>query len=122
MRFESFAEPESIYRVALSDGSATLWRRPSLAVETGDLMVRQVFFTSRDGTRVPMFVVHRRDIVLDGGNPTILYGYGGFDISLTPGFIPAWLPWLTRGGVYAVANLRGGGEYGADWHLSLIHI
>ncbi len=116
MRFESFAEPESIYRVALSDGSATLWRRPSLAVETGDLMVRQVFFTSRDGTRVPMFVVHRRDIVLDGGNPTILYGYGGFDISLTPGFIATWLPWLTRGGVYAVANLRGGGEYGADWH------
>ena len=116
MRFESFGEPESIYRVALEDGSATLWRRPPLAVDTGDLLARQVFFTSRDGTRVPMFVVHRRDIDLDGDNPAILYGYGGFDISLTPGFTATWLPWLTRGGVYAVANLRGGGEYGADWH------
>ena len=116
LRFESFSEPESIYRVDLLEGSTTLWRRPEVTVDTADLLARQVFFTSRDGTRVPMFLVHRRDLALDGDNPTILYGYGGFDISLTPSFTASWLPWLARGGVYAVANLRGGGEFGADWH------
>src|SRR5690606_5742158 len=78
--------------------------------------VRQVRYTSRDGTSVPMFVVHREGLPLDGDNPTILYGYGGFDISMTPAFASIWRPWLARGGVYAVANLRGGGEYGAAWH------
>ena len=116
MRFESFSEPESVYRVDLRSGTSTLWRRPGLPVATGELLSRQVFYRSADGTRVPMFLVHRQDIALDGDNPTLLYGYGGFDVSLTPGFTAAWLPWLTRGGVYAVANLRGGGEYGADWH------
>ena len=85
-------------------------------MDTHDLTVTQIFYPSRDGTPIPMFLVHRRDVELDGDNPTLLYGYGGFDISLTPSFAAAWLPWISRGGVYAVANLRGGGEFGADWH------
>jgi len=116
LRFESFAEPEGIYRVDLSDGATRLWRRPELPLDTSGLTVNQALFKSRDGTEIPMFVVHRRDIHLDGDNPTLLYGYGGFDISMTPNFAAAWLPWISRGGVYAVANLRGGGEFGADWH------
>ncbi len=116
LRFESFSEPEAIYRVNLVDGSAKLWRKPELPISTEELTVRQVFFNSADGTRVPMFLLHRHDIELDGDNPTVLYGYGGFDIALTPAFTEMWLPWVSRGGVYAIANLRGGGEYGADWH------
>ena len=116
LRFETFSEPEGIYRVDLALGSTTLWRRPELPVNTGDITVTQIFYPSKDGTRIPMFLVHRRDLELDGNNPTLLYGYGGFDISLTPAFTAAWLPWLSRGGVYAVANLRGGGEFGAAWH------
>ncbi len=116
LRFESFSEPESIYRLDFERDEQTLWRRPDLPVTTDHLTVRQVFYTSADGTRVPMFLLHATDIELDGNNPTVLYGYGGFDISLTPRFSEMWLPWVSRGGVYAVANLRGGGEYGADWH------
>jgi prolyl oligopeptidase len=116
LRFESFSEPEAIYRVDLDDASLTLWRRPELPIDTDDLVVRQVFFTSADGTRVPMFLLHAADIELDGNNPTVLYGYGGFDIAMTPAFTEMWMPWVSRGGVYAVANLRGGSEYGADWH------
>jgi prolyl oligopeptidase len=116
LRFESFSEPAGIYQVDLASGSTTLWRRPELPVDTRSLSVTQVFYASADGTRIPMFLVHRRDLELDGNNPTLLYGYGGFDISLTPSFSATWLPWLSRGGVYAVANLRGGGEFGADWH------
>jgi len=116
LRFESFSEPEAIYRVDLACGEGELWGRPALPVATDRLTVRQVFFSSADGTRVPMFLLHAADIELDGNNPTVLYGYGGFDISLTPAFTEMWLPWVSRGGVYAIANLRGGGEYGADWH------
>lgn len=116
LRFESFSEPESIYRLDLEIDEQALWRRPELPVTTDHLTVRQVFYTSADGTRVPMFLLHAADVELDGNNPTVLYGYGGFDISLTPRFSEMWLPWVSRGGVYAVANLRGGGEYGADWH------
>ncbi len=116
LRFESFTEPDSILSVDLAEGSTALWRRPELPIDTAGLVAEQVFVTSSDGTRVPMFIVHAADIDLNGDNPTVLYGYGGFDISMTPSFTASWLPWLTRGGVYAVANLRGGGEYGADWH------
>jgi prolyl oligopeptidase len=116
LRFESFSEPEGIYEVDLALGSTALWRRPELPMDTSNLTVTQMFYPSPDGTRIPMFLVHRRDLELNGDNPTLLYGYGGFDISLTPNFTAAWLPWLSRGGVYAVANLRGGGEFGADWH------
>src|SRR5439155_12467801 len=81
-----------------------------------DYETRQVFYPSKDGTRVPMFISSKKGLKLDGNNPTILYGYGGFAISLTPGFSPANLVWMEMGGVYAVPNLRGGGEYGEDWH------
>ena len=120
LRFETFSEPAAIYRVDLTTGGTALWRRPELRGElaSGDaaMIVRQVRYRSADGTEVPMFLVHREDLVLDGTNPTVLYGYGGFDISLTPSFLTTWRPWLVRGGVYAIANLRGGGELGADWH------
>jgi prolyl oligopeptidase len=120
LRFETFSEPAAIYRVDLAAGRTALWRRPELRAEPSSsavpVVVKQVRYTSADGTAVPMFLVHREDIALDGENPTILYGYGGFDISMTPSFLSAWRPWLARGGVYAIANLRGGGEFGADWH------
>lgn len=118
LRFENFAEPASLHRVDLTTGQSSLWRRTELqsAGTEPSLVVEQVTYASRDGTQVPMFVVRRADLQLDGANPTVLYGYGGFDISLTPAFLAAWRPWLLRGGVYAIANLRGGGERGADWH------
>ena len=116
LSFESFSEPEGIYRVDLDEAATELWRKPALPVETDDLVVEQIFYTSADGTRVPMFLLHAEGLELDGDNPTLLYGYGGFDISMTPSFTEIALPWVSRGGVYAVANLRGGGEYGADWH------
>jgi len=116
LSFETFSAPRAIYRVDLDARRTTPWRQPELGIETPDVTVRQVRYRSYDGTEVPMFLVHRTGLELDGDNPTILYGYGGFDISMTPEFLAAWQPWLSRGGVYAIANLRGGGEYGADWH------
>jgi prolyl oligopeptidase len=118
LRFENFAEPPSLHRVDLTTRRAELWQRTELAAAADDpeLVVKQIEYRSADGTRVPMFLVHRADLELDGTNPAILYGYGGFDISMTPAFLTAWRPWLTRGGVYAIANLRGGGERGAAWH------
>jgi prolyl oligopeptidase len=116
LRFESFGEPAAIYRVDVGTGRSVLWRKPELKSAAVPIVVKQVRYRSSDGVEVPMFLVHREDLTLDGRNPTVLYGYGGFDISLTPSFLAAWRPWLTRGGVYAIANLRGGGEFGADWH------
>jgi prolyl oligopeptidase len=116
LNFDTFSEPPGVYRVDLPSLRTVLWRRPELASGTVPLTVEQVEYRSADGTAIPMFLVHREDIRLDGRNPTILYGYGGFDISMTPGFLRSWQPWLKRGGVYAIANLRGGGEFGADWH------
>jgi prolyl oligopeptidase len=97
-------------------GDSSLFRRAGVDFDADDYVVRQEFFVSRDGTRVPMFITHRKDISLDGSNPTLLYGYGGFDISLTPSFSTTRAAWLEMGGIYAVANLRGGGEYGQDWY------
>jgi len=118
LRFENFAEPASLHRVDLATRRTELWQRTELAAAADEpkLVVKQIEYRSADGTSVPMFLVHRADLALDGTNPTILYGYGGFDISMTPAFLTAWRPWLTRGGVYAIANLRGGGERGAAWH------
>ncbi len=114
--FQSITTPPSIYRYDMITGESTLIARAEVDFDPDDYVTEQVFFTSRDGTRVPMFVAHRKGISLDGSNPTLLYGYGGFNISLLPYFSPARLAWMEMGGVYAVANLRGGGEYGKEWH------
>lgn len=114
--FNSFLNPNETWHHDFRTGTSRLERRPELAFDFAPYRTTQVFYESRDGTKVPMFIVHRSDLALDGANPTILYGYGGFNISLQPAFSPALLPWLERGGVYAVANLRGGGEYGETWH------
>lgn len=114
--FSSFATPPSLYRYDLLTGESQLWRRAKVDFSADDFVVEQIFYTSRDGTRVPMFLTYRRDLPKDGARPTLLYGYGGFNIPLTPGFSTARIAWLEAGGVLAVANLRGGGEYGEDWH------
>ena len=114
--FSSFATPPSIYRYDLVSGESTLMRRAEVDFDPNDYTVTQVFYTSQDGTRVPMFLAHRKGIELDGSNPTLLYGYGGFKISLTPSFSISRLAWMEMGGVFALANLRGGGEYGEAWH------
>ncbi|HLT91007.1 MAG TPA: prolyl oligopeptidase family serine peptidase [Woeseiaceae bacterium] len=114
--FTSYNNPGEIWRYDVVTGEKALFRRAEAAFDPDDYEVGQVFYTSKDGTRVPMFVVHRKGIELDGANPTLLYGYGGFNISLTPSFSIAVMGWLEMGGVYAVANLRGGGEYGEEWH------
>src|SRR5690606_2299522 len=116
--FSSFATPPSIYRYDLLTGESTLLRRPQLDVESDAFAVEQVFFESKDGTKVPMFLCYRKDLPRDGNAPTLLYGYGGFSISLTPGFSISRLQWMEMGGVLAVVNLRGGGEYGEEWHLA----
>ena len=116
--FTSFNTPATIYRYELETGVSTLYRRPQIDLDPNDYETRQVFYTSRDGTRVPMFITHKKGLELDGRHPTYLYGYGGFNISLTPAFSIANLIWMEMGGVYAQPNLRGGGEYGESWHLA----
>ncbi len=117
-QFESFDNPGTMFRFRPDSGELALFHRKSTALDTSALVTRQVFYTSKDGTRVPMFIVHREGLELDGANPTMLYGYGGFRISMQPGWDLRLLGWLDLGGVLAIANLRGGGEYGADWHLA----
>ena len=114
--FESFVYPTTIYRYDFETGETTVFRSPEIAFDGGAFVTEQVFYESKDKTKIPMFVTHRRGLELDGGNPTYLYGYGGFNISLRPRFSVSNLVWLERGGVYAQVNLRGGGEYGEDWH------
>jgi prolyl oligopeptidase len=114
--FTGFTNPTTIYRLDLKSGASSVFRQPKLQFDPAQYETRQQFYTSRDGTRVPMFIVAKKGIKLDGSNPTYLYGYGGFNISITPAFSPANLAWMEMGGVYAVANLRGGGEYGEAWH------
>jgi prolyl oligopeptidase len=114
--FESFATPATIYRYDFASGQTEVFRAPALDIDPSDYVVRQVFCASPDGTRVPMFVAHRRDVVPDAATPTLLYGYGGFNISLTPSFRVFNLVWMEMGGVYVLANLRGGGEYGHAWY------
>jgi prolyl oligopeptidase len=114
--FSSFAVPPSIFRYDLVSGESELYFQPDIDFDPAAYETRQVFYRSKDGTRVPMFITHRKGLKLDGANPTLLYGYGGFNISLEPGFRVSRLAWLEMGGIYAVANLRGGGEYGRAWH------
>jgi prolyl oligopeptidase len=112
--FTSFNRPTTIYRYDVKGGGENVWAAPKVAFNPDDYSVEQRFYKSKDGTRVPMFVVKKKSVT--GPAPTLLYGYGGFDISLTPAFSATRLAWLEKGGVYAVANLRGGGEYGKTWH------
>jgi prolyl oligopeptidase len=114
--FTSFLYPTAIYRYDLSTRRNELFRAPKVAFDPSKYETRQVFYTSKDGTRVPMFITAKKGLVLDGSNPTLLYAYGGFNISMTPGFSSANAAWLEMGGIYALANLRGGGEYGKEWH------
>jgi len=114
--FTSFTAPGIIYRHDLATGKSTEFRAPKLKFNPTDYETHQVFYLSKDGTSVPMFITYKRGLKLDGKNPTLLYGYGGFNISLTPSFSVANLAWMEMGGVYAMPNLRGGGEYGESWH------
>lgn len=114
--FSSFATPPSIFRYDLLTGESTLLRRSNVSFNPDDYEVKQVFYSSKDGTKVPMFIAHKRGLKLDGNNPTLLYGYGGFSVSVTPMFSVSRLAWMEMGGVFAVPNLRGGGEYGESWH------
>ena len=114
--FTSFLAPTKVMRHDVTSGKTSLWQELKSPVDTAGFTVDQVRYPSKDGTSIPMFIVHKRDLVRDGKNPTLLYGYGGFNVNLTPGFA-AWVgPFIERGGVYAVPNLRGGGEYGEAWH------
>lgn len=114
--YVSFNAPGVINRYDVSSGEVEVFRQPEVAFDPDDYTVEQVFYRSQDGTRVPMFIAHHKDVVPDGKRPTLLYGYGGFNISLQPSFSVTRLAWMEMGGVYAVANLRGGGEYGVEWH------
>lgn len=116
--YTSFTTPATIYRHDLKTNKSSVYRQPKVDFDPNAFETRQEFFTSRDGTKVPMFIVSKKGVKLDGSNPTYLYGYGGFNISLTPAFSVANLAWLEMGGVYVVANLRGGGEYGESWHAA----
>jgi prolyl oligopeptidase len=114
--FSSYTVPPSVYRIDLVSGAASLWRQVETDVDPGRFEVHQVIYQSRDGTPISMFLVHRAGLIKTGDNPTYLTGYGGFNISMTPAFSRSLLLWLEHGGVVAVPNLRGGGEYGEDWH------
>ncbi len=114
--FTGFTAPTTIYRYDMRTGVSTIFRQPKVDFDPALFETKQIFYTSKDGTRVPMFITHKKGLKLDGTNPTLLYGYGGFDISLTPSFSVSTVVWMEMGGVYAVPNLRGGGEYGQAWH------
>jgi prolyl oligopeptidase len=114
--FTSFTYPTVIYKLDLTSGTSTVFRQPKVKFEPSEYETKQVFYKSKDGTEIPMFIVHKKGVVYDGNNPTYLYAYGGFNISLTPAFSTALIAWLEKGGVYAQPSLRGGGEFGEDWH------
>jgi prolyl oligopeptidase len=116
--FSTYIAPTTIYRLDLITGKSTLVHQSQLSFNPDSYETKQVFYNSKDGTRVPMFLTYRRGIKQDGQNPTLLYGYGGFDIALTPEFSPQYIEWMDMGGIFAVANLRGGSEYGEAWHLA----
>jgi prolyl oligopeptidase len=114
--FANYTTPTTIYSLDLATGESAIFSQPKTAFNSADYVSEQVFYTSKDGTRVPMIITHHKDTVLDGKNPTILYGYGGFNVSLMPRYSSVRAAWLAMGGIYAVPNIRGGGEYGKEWH------
>lgn len=114
--FTSFTYPSTIFKYDIEKGTSELYWKPKITFNPDDFVTKQVFYKSKDGTKVPMFIVHKKGIELNGKNPTYLYAYGGFNISLKPGFDIRKLVWLENGGIYAQPNIRGGGEYGEDWH------
>jgi prolyl oligopeptidase len=115
-QFTSFTYPSVIYKYDIPTGTSTVFRKSEIDFDIENYETKQVFYESKDGTRVPMFVVHKKGLKLDGSNPTLLYSYGGFNINMTPSFRVTILPWLEQGGIYAQPCLRGGGEYGEKWH------
>jgi prolyl oligopeptidase len=114
--YTSFTTPTTIHRYDVRTGATRVFREPEVAFEPGAYESHQVFYTGKDGTRIPMFLTYRKGLVRDGETPTLLEGYGGFNIPMTPGFSVSDLVWMEMGGVYAVPCLRGGGEYGREWH------
>jgi prolyl oligopeptidase len=114
--FSSFAHPGEIYRYDFATSASTVFRQPKVAFDPADFETVQVFYPSKDGTKIPMFLTYKKGLNKNGANPTYLYGYGGFDISLTPAFSPALIAWMEMGGIFAQPNLRGGGEYGKAWY------
>ena len=116
--YASFTTPGTVYHWNIETGESTVYKQPQTAFDLSDMETEQVFFPSKDGTKIPMFITHKKDIKLDGSNPVYLYGYGGFNISMPPSFSATMVPWFEHGGVYAQVNLRGGSEYGEAWHLA----
>ena len=114
--FTNYVTPGSIYKYDIEKGVSTLFIKPDIDFNSDDYESTQVFYPSKDGTKIPMIITHKKGLELNGKNPTILYGYGGFNVSLTPSFSITNAVWMEQGGIYAVANLRGGGEYGKEWH------
>ena len=114
--FTNYVTPGTIFKYEIEEGNSTVYNKPQIDFNPEDYESKQVFYTSKDGTKIPMIITYKKGIELDGKNPTLLYGYGGFNISLTPSFSIANAVWMEQGGIYAVPNLRGGGEYGKDWH------
>jgi len=114
--FTSFNFPPTIYKYEIATGKSTVFRKPEISFNPADYETKQVFYPGKDGTKIPMFIVFKKGMQLNGNNPTLLYAYGGFNISSLPGFSPTLIPWLEQGGIYALANLRGGAEYGEKWH------
>ena len=116
--YASFTTPGTVYHWNIETGESTVYKQPQTAFDLSDMETEQVFFPSKDGTKIPMFITHKKGIKLDGSNPVYLYGYGGFNISLPPSFSASRVPWFEHGGIYAQVNLRGGSEYGEAWHLA----
>ena len=116
--FTSFTSPTSTYKYDIATGKSELYERPDVDFDPDNYVTEQIFYTSKDGTKVPMFIVYKKGLEKNGKNPTLLYSYGGFNVSMTPGFSTSRILWLENGGIYAQPSIRGGGEYGEEWHIS----